>query len=577
MTAPWVRTLVGPTRGRARAARRGACGWTRAAVGDEEDVGQDAGEGGARGCATWTRGAGGAVSGSIGAPPAQGRPGPAGATACDAADEERRRVPVAVVVAVGDTPGPSSCGGARVVVDVLVRVPMAVIVGRVVVVVRVPVRQDCERLGEVDVRQGSAVVVVPDEPRSGAEGPQRVGSGREEGGERMPSHRAARAHAILRPTMTTGGRGLLDVPRRRGIRRAAGPRRRKYGRLRPRGLRRALAGARPDRHRLGRRARATRCPPRRCGRSATCRTSRATRSSTCGRCSSTRAIDDPEVATFLACWLYEETFHGRALARFLEAAGRRDGERRAALARAARRARSRRSRTALLARAWPDFVAVHMTWGAINELTTLTGYQRLAAVAGHPVLARAPRAHHARRVAPLLLLLPAGRAAAARGPRAARVARALVDRFWAPVGSGVQPAAETRFLATYLFAGAEGRAAARRVDETIRRLPGFADVRAPRGVDRPVRGPARSRGARRRRSRPRDGLDGLALGAARSRVAGGTDGDTRIPACAIASGTAPERIGWLRAAVLGANDGIVSTASLVVGVAAAARDAGTTC
>src|SRR3990170_4832674 len=30
-----------------------------------------------------------------------------------------------------------------------------------------------------------------------------------------------------------------------------------------------------------------------------------------------------------------------------------------------------------------------------------------------------------------------------------------------------------------------------------------------------------------------------------------------------------ERTGWLRAAVLGANDGIVSTASLVVGVAAA--------
>ena len=31
------------------------------------------------------------------------------------------------------------------------------------------------------------------------------------------------------------------------------------------------------------------------------------------------------------------------------------------------------------------------------------------------------------------------------------------------------------------------------------------------------------------------------------------------------------RIGWLRAAVLGANDGIVSTASLIVGVAAAAE------
>lgn len=35
-----------------------------------------------------------------------------------------------------------------------------------------------------------------------------------------------------------------------------------------------------------------------------------------------------------------------------------------------------------------------------------------------------------------------------------------------------------------------------------------------------------------------------------------------------------QRIGWLRAAVLGANDGIVSTASLIVGVAAAASSRG---
>src|SRR5262245_55805643 len=35
---------------------------------------------------------------------------------------------------------------------------------------------------------------------------------------------------------------------------------------------------------------------------------------------------------------------------------------------------------------------------------------------------------------------------------------------------------------------------------------------------------------------------------------------------------AVDRIGWLRAAVLGANDGIVSTASLIVGVAASGSD-----
>jgi hypothetical protein len=59
---------------------------------------------------------------------------------------------------------------------------------------------------------------------------------------------------------------------------------------------------------------------------------------------------------------------------------------------------------------------------------------------------------------------------------AARVARFLVDHFWAPVGSGVQPDAEVRFLASYLLSGPDGRAAARKIDATIRTLPGFEDV-----------------------------------------------------------------------------------------------------
>jgi hypothetical protein len=55
--------------------------------------------------------------------------------------------------------------------------------------------------------------------------------------------------------------------------------------------------------------------------------------------------------------------------------------------------------------------------------------------------------------------------------------RTLTGRFWAPVGAGVQPTEELRFLAAYLFSGDEGRAAARKVDDTIRRLPGFENVK----------------------------------------------------------------------------------------------------
>jgi hypothetical protein len=32
----------------------------------------------------------------------------------------------------------------------------------------------------------------------------------------------------------------------------------------------------------------------------------------------------------------------------------------------------------------PDFAAIHMMWGAVNELTTLTGYHALMRRCGHP-------------------------------------------------------------------------------------------------------------------------------------------------------------------------------------------------
>jgi hypothetical protein len=186
----------------------------------------------------------------------------------------------------------------------------------------------------------------------------------------------------------------------------------------------------------------------------------------------TRAIDDPEVATFLACWVHEETFHGIAITRFLEAAGHPVPPRATPRGQEPLTKRLEGWATATVSRMWADFCAVHMTWGAINELTTLTGYLRLKAVAGHPVLSEllerimVDESRHFffyYRQAELRL----------RRRGAAWVARTLVDRFWAPVGSGVAPQSELEFMARYLFAGDEGRAAARKVDETIRKLPGF--------------------------------------------------------------------------------------------------------
>jgi hypothetical protein len=214
----------------------------------------------------------------------------------------------------------------------------------------------------------------------------------------------------------------------------------------------------------------------------------------------TRAIDDPDVATFLACWFYEETFHGRALAHLLAAAGESTVERQRS--RQPWIAHVEEHALALASRVWPDFVGVHMTWGAINELTTLTGYQRLAELDPHPVLgellgriARDESRHFA------FYYHQAARRLA--NPRAARVARILVDRFWAPVGSGVQPDVEVREVASYLFGGRDGRTVARRIDATIRRLPGFEDVSLIEDwVDRnPARQPIPKAPSRTRRRR----------------------------------------------------------------------------
>ena len=187
----------------------------------------------------------------------------------------------------------------------------------------------------------------------------------------------------------------------------------------------------------------------------------------------TRAVDDPAIAEFLARWFHEETLHGQALARLLALHG-------APVLPRPRSAPGLRERVhaagaALLSRVWPEFPVVHMLWGAINELTTLTGYRRLAQRAGHPALgalldriARDESRHFG-------FYYDEARRRLAE-PAVGRRARALVERLWAPVGSGVQPDAEVRFVAGYLFSGDEGLAAARRVDATIRRLPGLAEL-----------------------------------------------------------------------------------------------------
>jgi rubrerythrin len=205
----------------------------------------------------------------------------------------------------------------------------------------------------------------------------------------------------------------------------------------------------------------------------------------------TRAAFEPDITAFLSCWVYEELWHGEAFSRFLGEAGfhlEPDSERTRWLdpypSKVGRNTWIRRKigtkgyfahlgtlcGSALVG---DDFPAVHMTWGAVNEFSTLSGYHRLIAKTKHPVMTellerviKDERRHFAFYRAQAKLRL-------ARSSRARRVTRWAMEHLWAPVGTGVRPQQETDFVVAFLFGDEDGMQTAALMDQTISELPGF--------------------------------------------------------------------------------------------------------
>ena len=191
------------------------------------------------------------------------------------------------------------------------------------------------------------------------------------------------------------------------------------------------------------------------------------------------AHSDPEVTSFLSFWVYEEYWHGEALASVLSAHGEVSGETRVR-ARRQRLGWGERFRPMAMmagsALAGEHFVAVHMAWGAINEWTTQAGYAQLSRRADHPVLRELLRRimRQEGRHIDFYASQAERRLAASRPAR--RLTRIALSRYWTPVGSGVMPRAETCHLAGYLMGGPDGLEVARRIDRRVDRLPGLSGL-----------------------------------------------------------------------------------------------------
>ncbi len=194
----------------------------------------------------------------------------------------------------------------------------------------------------------------------------------------------------------------------------------------------------------------------------------------------TRACMDPVLTAFLACWNYEELWHGENLGRMLNVYGIEfDADDRIAQIRAGLGVSNSVSILTTMVGSWlmKDFSAIYLTIGAINELSTLSGYAALARKSQHPVLQdllsriiKDERRHFA-------FYYNSAKEWLVGNEAAQRLDRFMLNRVWVPVGQGVKTQEQVDALALYLFDDEEGEEDLLRIDDKIGKLPGLAGVK----------------------------------------------------------------------------------------------------
>ena len=199
----------------------------------------------------------------------------------------------------------------------------------------------------------------------------------------------------------------------------------------------------------------------------------------------TPAHSDPDVTTFLSCWAYEELWHGEALGEVLAAHGRASGPERVGPLRRRLGIRDRiRPYVSQLGSALVGerLVALHMTWGAVNEWTTQAAYARLAQRAGHPVLTELTGRIARQEGRHIDFYSAEAHRRLGESRMARRIVRWALVHLWRPVGSGIMPRAETEFMIDHLYGGADAVPFLERIDRRIDGLPGQSGLHLASGV-----------------------------------------------------------------------------------------------
>lgn len=187
----------------------------------------------------------------------------------------------------------------------------------------------------------------------------------------------------------------------------------------------------------------------------------------------------PDVAAFLTIWSYEEFFHGYELGNLLAVCGYPLEDNRITQIEKSARLNEWLEKlfAPLLSYIFSDqFPAVYLSFGAIQELTTLRGYEHLRDFARNPALkimcdriAKQERRHFAWYFNHAREMLEQSRGAQ-------RLTRSLLEFNWVPVGAGVKSPPEVKRVFQTIFPHEVRHKLVREIDARMGTLPGLDGI-----------------------------------------------------------------------------------------------------
>ncbi len=185
---------------------------------------------------------------------------------------------------------------------------------------------------------------------------------------------------------------------------------------------------------------------------------------------------DAEVSAFMTMWNREEFWHGEALAAVLAAHGISVDYDELKAKRVKLGWKDRLDpvkQTIMGGLVGKDFIATHMSWGAVNEWCATAAYSRLADMESHPALSELLRRIAKQETRHVAFYASQARERLNASKKGRVVTRFALSHFWGPVGSTIMEPDEVKHVMNHLFGSPEGIEEIRRVDSHIAKLPGM--------------------------------------------------------------------------------------------------------